>query len=158
MSPRVCAGAKSRNYARKRDANSQELANAGIIAHARCDNARSSVSLGYIMARADNLWACEDWAPPCAESAGAVVRVFFGGGVIGVFSVAALRALDTVASIGGPPGACASSKSADSSASTSSRSHSSGSCPASNWASQASPSLQIRQHGEILSLSLSLSL
>ena len=71
--------------------------------------------------------------PPCAASAGAALRVFFGGGV---FSVAAFRALDTVASAGGPPGACASSKSAISSASSSSRSHSSGSCPAANSASK----------------------
>ena len=98
-----------------------------MIAHARCESAKSSVSLGFSMARADNRWACEDWAPPCAASTGAAVRVFFGGGVIGVFPVAALRALDTVASTGGPPGACASSKSAISSASSSSRSHSSGS-------------------------------
>ena len=90
-----------RNYAKKHDAKSQELANAGMIAHARCDSAQKSVSLGFIKART---WACEDWAPP----AGAAMRVFFGGGVIGVFPVAALRALDTVASTGGPPGACAS--------------------------------------------------
>ena len=55
-----------------------------------------------------------DWAPPCSTT----VRVFFGGGVIGVFTVAALRALDIVASTGGPPGT--SSKSAISSASSSS--------------------------------------
>ena len=72
--------------------------------------------LGFITARADNLWACEDWDPPCAAFVGAAVRVFFGCGVDGAFSVAALRALDTVAPTGGPPGACASSKSAISSA------------------------------------------
>ena len=111
MSLRVRAGANPCNDAKKRDAKSQDLANAGMIAHARYDNAKRSVSLRLIMARADNLWSCEDWAPPCAASAGAAVRVFFGGGVIGAFTVAALRALDTVASTSGPPGACASSKS-----------------------------------------------
>ena len=97
------------------------------------------VSLGFIMARADNLRACEDWAPPCIASAGAAVRVLFGSGVIGVFSVAALRALDIVASIGGPPGACLSSKSAISSASSSSRSPDAESCLALNSASNAAP-------------------
>ena len=66
VSPRVRAGANPRYDAKKRDAKPQGLTNDGMIAHARCDNAKSSVSLGFIIARADNLWACEDWAPPCA--------------------------------------------------------------------------------------------
>ena len=53
VSPQVRAGANPRNDAKKRDAKSQELASAGMIAQARCD--RSSVSLGFIIARADNL-------------------------------------------------------------------------------------------------------
>ena len=93
MSPRVCAGADPSNNAKGSDAEFQELAKAGMIAQARSESAKSSVSLGFSMARADNLWACDGWAPPCSTAPGSVVCDFFGGGVIGVFPVAALRAL-----------------------------------------------------------------
>ena len=79
VSPRVRAGAYPRNNAWRRDAKSQELAGAGMIAQARCDNAKSPVSLGFSMARDDNLWACEDWAPPCSTATGAAVRVANAG-------------------------------------------------------------------------------
>ena len=60
-------------------------------AHARCENAKISVFLGFCIARADNRWTCDAWAPSC-RAAHSVVRVFFGGGVIGVCSTEALRA------------------------------------------------------------------
>ena len=124
QSPRVRARATQRHDAKNCDAPPQELAYAGMIAQARCDSARSSVCSGFIVARADTTFGPAR-AGLHAASAGAAVRVFFCGGVIGVFPVAAFRALDTVDSTDGPPGACASSKSAISSASSSSRSHSS---------------------------------
>ena len=52
--------------------NFRKLANAGMIAHARCERILHG---------------------SCSTAAGAAVRVFFGGGVIGVRCVAALRAL-----------------------------------------------------------------
>ena len=47
-SPRVCAGTYPSNSAWRREAECQELAKAGIMAHARCESAKSSVSLGIL--------------------------------------------------------------------------------------------------------------
>ena len=58
-----------------------------MIAQARCDNAKSSVPLGFSTARAGNLWGLRGLSTALLRSC------FFGGGVIGVFPVAACAPL-----------------------------------------------------------------
>ena len=47
-------GTEPSNCAVREEAESQELANAGMSAHARCESVSNSVSLGFCMALVDN--------------------------------------------------------------------------------------------------------